>query len=561
MKNVKRILAVLLLLTLMLGIVACGQKDEDVSRKPTATVSDEETTTVGEDETTGEQETVGQDKTDKTKKPNKNDKTQEGQSVTNGKQDGKPTKSTKKTTKKKPGKGKRTTKKKTRPTLPTTNPDHSSTVATAIPATKDQYGNPTDAFIASCAGYTLKLLNPWAGPTIGSPIYESSAFVEQMVEADFKCTIQEDGFFEGYSAALTASLAAGKPQAHIYRFQDTSFAGFLDKGYFCDLTAGMKKAGVDFKDPWYDQECREFFNVNGKQVAWSLSGWDPYKIYYNKNMIKKAKLADPMTLTKNGKWTWDALISYSQKLSNASIDGLVVMEGNPEILLKGMVTSYGKTTTKVVKGSEPTTNIEDSTVKKCLTALHEWNSKGYVKLGGGDWTAAKESFGKGKAAMIYGAGDVLSAISKTDFNSDIGVVPFPKPSAAQSKYYSVDKTQFPYFVPSTYKNEAAKILFLNTEMRRQSYRFWLRDFVINNMNTFKGEDLDMIIEINYCKGNFAVKNDWGTLCETGTPTTGTIASAVADGKQTAQGAIDEYADSLKQAYEDVWKGKKITGNI
>lgn len=565
MKSLKRILAAMLLLAFMVGIVACGKKEADVERKTTTTT---QTTTAQEDETTGEQETQGE--TEKTKKEDKTESTI-GQSVTNvvqktnsGKND-RTTKKTKETTKNikktiKKGSGNKT-KKKTKPTLPTTNPAHSSTVAPVIPRTKDKYGNPSEAFIASCKGFTLKILDPWGGAQIGDPIYESGAYVRQTVEAELDCTIKEDGFFEGYAAAMSASLAAGKPQAHIYRVQDFSFAGFLDKSYFCDLTAAMKKSGVDMREPWYDQECRAFFNVNNKQIAWSLSGYDPFKIYYNKNMIAKQHLTDPVNLVKSGKWTWDTLVTYSQKLKTATVDGLVVMEGSAEHLLKGMVTSYGKTTTKVSTGTSPTTNIEDNTVKSCLSKLQEWNSKGYVKLGGGDWTAAKKAFGTGKAAMIYGTGDVLSAMSKTDFNSDIGVVPFPKPSTAQTKYYSVVRSQFPIFIPAMHKNEAPKALFVYNEMRRQSYRFGLRDFVINNMEYFKGQDLDMMTDLCFCKGNFAVKNDWGFLCETGAPTTGTIVNAVATGKQTAQGAIDEYIDALKQTYNDIWSGKKITGQF
>ena len=420
-----------------------------------------------------------------------------------------------------------------------------------VPPFEHINGNPTDAFIASCAGFTLKYLNPWEGPELGSPLFESKAFAEQIVEADYRCTIEEVGLTEDYKTAIMASLSAGTPQAHIYRVPSDSFVSFLDKDYLCDLNGAIKKAGINIERSWFDSTT-QLFNIDGKQYAWYENTPSPYKLYYNKNLIKETNLYDPLTLVKSGKWTWDAFANgYSQ------VSPLAVQDNSSELLLKAMVASQGLSVSRIQKGKTPTTDIVVPGIEASFTALAKWSADGVVSY---DEQSAK-SFCEGEIAFYYGDGSILDSIDKDKFASEIGVVPFPKPNEYKTAYYSLTIPTYASFIPKQYARESGQIMFLNNEINRNRYRFVLRDLVIENMDYLKGTDLDTFADIEGQNGNFKNANDYSVFSEMDTNIIADMASAVAKGEVTPQEAIQAHLEELQDTYKKVWGDRKITGNV
>ncbi len=430
-------------------------------------------------------------------------------------------------------------------TLPITN-EHPSFTTHQCPD-----GNPTDAFIASCAGFNLKYLNPWESPELGSPIYESKAFAEQIVEADYRCTIEENYLTEDYKTAIMASLSAGTPQAHIYRVPSDSFVSFLDKGYFCDLTNTIKKTGINIEDPWFDSTT-QFFNIDGKQYAWYENTPSPYKLYYNMEHIKEARLHDPLTLVKSGKWTWDTFVDGYSKVSP-----LAVQDNSSELLLKAMVASQGLSVSRIQKGKTPTTDIVVPGIEKSFTALAKWSADGVVSF---DEQSAK-SFCEGEFAFYYGDGNILESIDKDKFASDIGVVPFPKPDESKATYYSLATPSYASFIPQQYNRESGKIMFINNEINRNRYRFVLRDLVMEKMDYLQGTPLDAFADMEGQLGNYKNANDYSVFSEMDTTIIADMASAVAKGEATPQEVIEANLDELQDTYKKVWGDRKITGNV
>ncbi|MBQ2677008.1 MAG: extracellular solute-binding protein [Clostridia bacterium] len=444
----------------------------------------------------------------------------------------------------------------------TDNPSMSK-INAEIKRTTDKNGNASASFIKSLKGYTLKIYNPWPGAEPGSDIYQSAAYVETEVEKEFGVEIHETGNWEGYAETVFANITSGRPDADIYKVQDFNYATYVSKKYMANMTKAMRTAGVDMKEPWYNQDARKFFNINDGQYAWAGSEGSPYLIMYNKDMIKKAGLTDPADLVAKKQWTWDQMKKYAEKLNSSSVIGLSCGTTAADFLAS-MVISSGGSLVSIVNG-KPKSNIKSAVVKNCLQTLATWTKNDAVvnmMKGQEMWQEAPKKFAKGELAMILG-GDNAKAYKAQKATFTVGVVPFPTPKAGQD-YVSQTKVQYMDFIPAPKATSAAKILFIRNEMYRVSYRFWDRDFQIRNKDMFKlnGKEMTDLADITYNrKSYFKTATNFVSLTEKSDATASTswTVSEVVAGTRTPQAAIDAYGSMIEAEYESVWKGLTITG--
>ncbi len=438
-----------------------------------------------------------------------------------------------------------------------------ATIGELISRTKNKKGNASDSFVKSLKGYKLNVMQAWE-PAKSGKIYDSNKYCMNEVEKQYGVKINVGGFFLQYNEQLTAKLTSRSAEAQIYMVQNFNYASYFKNGYLCDLSMAMSKAGVDFKDPWYNQNSKNFLNVNYKQYGWVAYGAEytfPYGILYNKNLIKKAKLTDIEDLVKNGKWTWANLEKYAKKLNTANIVGFGVADTS--LMLASMSATKGGTLVNVKKGKSPTSNIDAQVNKDCLAQLVKWCKNGGIcnTFSKQDWTYPKTQFSAGKVAMLYCSHDAIkNTLTNKSFKDSIGFVPFPTQTATK-KYTNICIPQFIWFIPSQHKSEAAKALFVNNELMRQQYRFSQRNFEINWKSYFDDKDtIDMECNMMYSRGMFHNVYDWRSVCETGkTQTSSIINLAISSGG--VQNAIDTYKTALDKSYKSVWDGFRITGDL
>ena len=442
-----------------------------------------------------------------------------------------------------------------------------NTIGNLIARTTNKKGNPTDSFVKSLKGFSVTLMQAWE-PHKSGKIFESTKWCLEQVQKEFGVTVKYDGYFTNYNENLTANLTANSAKAQVYMCQDFNFASYFKNGYLCDLTTAMSKSGVDFKEPWFNKNAKEFLNINYKQYGWITFGAEytfPYGILYNKDLVKKAKLTDIESLVKNGKWTWATLEKYAKKLDSSQITGFGT--GNITQMLGSMVATKGSTLVTVKKGQSPNTNINTQTNLDCLTQLTKWCGNNGIcdSFSNKDWTYPKTQFAAGKIAMLYGSHDAIKQILvNKKFDDSIGFVPFPTEKGTK-KYTNVCIPQFVWFIPAQHKKNADKILFIANELYRQEYRFAQRNFEINWKTYFDDADtVDMECNMMYGRDMFTNVYDWRSVSEnnkTGNTTTATIINYAIKNNGAVKEAVAKYEDSLKKTYNSVWKNYRITGNV
>lgn len=438
-----------------------------------------------------------------------------------------------------------------------------STIAPIITRTTNGKGNASNAFVKSLKGYKMTILQAFEQPKSGK-IYESDKWCTQEVMKEYGIDIKLDGFWASYNDKLAANLASHSANNQVYMVQDFNFASWFKNGYLTDLTSAMNKAGVDFKDPWYNQNAREFLNINYKQYGWVVYGVSytfPYGILYNKNLIKKAKLTDPETLVKSGKWTWATIEKYAKKLTNSNVVGFGC--ANLSQMFGSAVATKGSSLVKVKKGQEPTSNINAQVNLDIMAKISSWiNNKICDTFSNKDWTYPKTTFAKAKIAMLYSSHDAFQHLYlNKSFKDSIGFVPFPTEKESKT-YTNVSIPQFIWFIPTQQKADSAKILFGINELYRQQHRFQQRNFDINWRTYFDDKDtLDLACNMMYGRGIFKNVYDWRSVCETGKVSTGTVIKYAIDNNGAVKEAVTKYKDALDKCYSAVWKGYKVTGKV
>ena len=456
-----------------------------------------------------------------------------------------------------------------------------SEVDELISRTKNAKGNPSDSFVNSLEGYELKVYYPWVPYKDGvSQVKSSMTDSEKIVEDEFGVKIDVDGKFDSYNETLTAKLtASSKDLCQLYMVQNFNFASYFKNNYLADLTMAMVKSGVSFKEPWYMQEASEFFNINNKRFAWISYDADytfPYCIIYNRSHIKNLKMTDPVKLAEDGKWTWDTLVKYAQKLNGKNNGAAGFATISAQDMLECMIQQKGTSLVKVQKGASPTENLSDQRVKDCLSTLYSWcKDKGSSTIcntySNQDWTYTKTQFVKGKISMVFGFHDTIQTLAQKKTTDEFAVVQFPAPTGTKS-YSNVATPQFAWFIPSIYSNSAkydkdeiAKILFLRNEMYRQNYRYAQRNFSYTWNKYFTDVDtIEYACNMKYARGNNkSTSFSWLSVCQSADKanTSDVITAVLKSSSNNVQTAISQNKDAIAKAYKSIWDGYKITGNV
>ena len=438
-----------------------------------------------------------------------------------------------------------------------------------IQRTTNRAGNASKKFVKSLKGFTLKILYPWENIYGDKKCQVAAEESIKEVENLYGVKIKEEGQFNKYNENLASELSAKNCDNHIYYAQGGFFPSYFQKGYISDLTPAMREAGIDFNDPWYMSEAKGFLNIDGKQYGWLATEDEcqaPGMILYNKKLLNQKRLADPAKLAEQGKWTWDVLEKYAKKYDN---DKSVVGFGAADTVgvFYVLAQQFGTSLVKLSRGSTPASNIADPKIKAALTEYADWTvgkNAWCETFVGKSWTYAKTQFQQGKVALFYGGHDAIQGLKGTSTQKDIGVAPFPTKKSSKT-YTGVASASFIAFIPIVYQKDASKILFIRNEYYRYNYRFIQRNFQYK-WQTYFGKNTEAITNaanIKFAKKGNKISFNWVTVCESSDAgiTSSTIINEVISGKATAAQAIASKKNALIKAYNEVWSGHKVTGNV
>lgn len=205
-----------------------------------------------------------------------------------------------------------------------------------------------------------------------------------------------------------------------------------------DLVADLSRMEyVDFENSWWNGDFAETLNLNGKLffASGDLIVPNARVIVFNKKMMEEYDLPDIYEAVNSGKWTLDMLGEYT-KNAVLDADGNGVFDENDNYAFSdlsntGLATSFvhGSGQLFVTKGSGGF-DIQLGS-EKMINITEKLYSYIYKD---GNTKITNTEFGNGK--VLFGSQVLLKLQILRDFDTDFGIIPFPKYDETQEKYHS-----------------------------------------------------------------------------------------------------------------------------
>lgn len=255
----------------------------------------------------------------------------------------------------------------------------------------------------------------------------------------------------GYQA-MAVAVSSETDTYHLGIIGGYDAAALARNNYLYDLNS-LK--WVDTSKSWWDQNANKdlaikdllLFTNGSITAAYSES---TFAFYFNKDLAKKYLSDDqnPYQYVKDGKWTVDKLAELSRLVSE-DLDGNDIIDYHDRFgiytwddSMVGMVEAAGTKICTVVKdGSVFLTLNSDKTVDMinkyadiAYDGLHALAYQAEIRAGNLNTDSLYGSWAEDKALFWASSTNNLSRIRSLD--GDFGILPYPKLSETQDRYYS-----------------------------------------------------------------------------------------------------------------------------
>ncbi len=288
------------------------------------------------------------------------------------------------------------------------------------------------------------------------------------LEAQYNVIITQD-LIEGDGAnvqTLRTAAAAGEQQYDAAFFSSRHIGPLASENLLYDLNMVEH---IDFSKNWWSPVANESLSIANK-LFFTTSDFAlrdknrTYIMVYNKDMVKNNNLEDPMDLVRNSQWTLDKVGEMATAMGR-DLDGNGTVEDSDQFGFAGdssnsiipFIAGCGYTIVSKNEDDIPILCQPKGIVNVLDAIMPFWENPRTVLLCE-DWTG-KVSYDKWYVAnTVYNRGDALfmgtfpHALSNLSAESenDYGVLPFPKYTEDQERYYSIGDGHAALFcIPTT----------------------------------------------------------------------------------------------------------------
>lgn len=270
------------------------------------------------------------------------------------------------------------------------------------------------------------------GDIMDDAIYNRNRMTEEHLNIDIVVEPQKgiDMYTPVSKDILSGDAHYDMVSPHILR----SISQLVTSQYVCDLG---EFEHIDFTKSWWNGSFTETLSIKDKLYYASGDMIVPNArvIVFNKQMMENSKMPDIYETVKSGGWTLDKLGEYT-KDAIRDADGNSVYDENDiyafsDLSNTGLATSFVHASgelfvKKGAQGFELTLNSEK---------MHTIISKLYDYLyRDGNKSITNVQFGNG--TVLFGSQVLLKLQILRDYQTDFGIIPFPKYDEAQDNYYS-----------------------------------------------------------------------------------------------------------------------------
>lgn len=282
------------------------------------------------------------------------------------------------------------------------------------------------------------------GDAMNDAIYDRTIRVEEYLNVDL--TQEAVGYIFDVAPAITRSVSAGDDIYALSLFH--CIAGVKDMVTTGALYNLDDLPNTDLDAAWWNRAQMDALRL-GKKTYFGVSDYMipcPYAIFFNKEIITDYGMDDPYTLVYEGNWTLDKMLGMATSFTNdLNGDGAYTREDDncglsaTEISkYSSLMTSCGQFLTE--KGQDGRIRIAVNTEKmyslvEKLSALV--STPGAVFEPAAE-TPETEQFDFNSGRLLFRMDTIANAILFRDYETDIGILPYPKFDSTQEDYISLD---------------------------------------------------------------------------------------------------------------------------
>ena len=300
------------------------------------------------------------------------------------------------------------------------------------------------------------------GDLINDTVYARNHAVEDRYNVKINLLAKPTAYGDSdtFNKELNAAIMAGDSSYDMVAGYAAMILGAVKQGMFLNW---YDIPNIDITRPWWSPQIADSLTINNKMFAMTgdiaLSVWESMVcMYYNKKLAADYAVEDVYPVVKDGKWTFDRLLSIVSKVS-ADLDG---DSQYTDADLYGYISTYSTPIDtflpafdiQVVKRGDDGWLYLTINSEKTVGALEKMKSLFFSgdNFGLTNGTSDFRKIFKEDRSLFYAA-DLNVSKNLRDMETDYGIVPYPKYDDNQEKYYSTSTDGFSLLLfPSTIKD-------------------------------------------------------------------------------------------------------------
>ncbi len=360
------------------------------------------------------------------------------------------------------------------------------------------------------------------------------------------------------------------------------------EGVFLDLGS---LPNIHLTEAYYDQGAVEDLSVSGKNYFVTgdlslLSFACTHAIVFNKDIVKDRDLENPYQLVKDGNWTLDKLAEMARQVT-ADTDGETGMGYTDTYgflvnsnFTNSMYIGTGQRFTVKNENDVPTIAVSSASANSVFDKIFELvnnkqvsgqidNTTGdfYITASGAGknvWVAATEAVASKR--VLFRAMALIDILDLGEYECSFGILPVPKLSAEQERYYSRVSTIYASCVaiPSNVKDQEMSAIILDAMMQASTDTVKNAYFqVIMKERKIQDEDSEEMLDIIFDSRVYDLASvyNWGGSSESDSASISGFMNVIAfSGTNTFVSTWQTIESKVQSAMDDTLAAYQLIGD-
>ncbi len=278
------------------------------------------------------------------------------------------------------------------------------------------------------------------GEIVGDSVYERNLAVTEGYNINL-ATREVNGDWDNrntFISTIEQAVLAGEDSYQLIAGYNGYITTLITSGYLLD----MYTTGIDFSTPWWCAGFNDNVEIADRLYFClgdaSLTMWDGMEVvFFNKKLAGDYGITSPYTRVADNTWLFDTMRADSALVS-ADLNGDNVQDaqdlwGTIFYNVRDIPVYFGSAYCSFDENGEPYLSLYDEHIVAVFERAQDFlNTSGEAK----QFSPDEDQLIFSSDRALYFQGPLRYATLFRDNTSDFGIVPFPKYSAEQNRYYT-----------------------------------------------------------------------------------------------------------------------------